>query len=213
MFLGHVHGPLAGRRLARGHQGRVPLAPVVRFGLQPLPVLLGVLGRAPLRLGVRLRAAPALFRLLCVLLRILVAEDLEPLLRREVDSHLACLHGVLHGLRHLLQLLDPGGQQFVLAAQVRARVRSRIVEQGGDLVEREAELSVEQDLLQPVEVGVAVTPVAGVAALARDEQADVVVVVQRAHRDSGESGDLSHGVAHFFRSLLGTPFTMNPYVA
>lgn len=89
----------------------------------------------------------------------------------------------------------------MLAAQVRARVRGRVVEQGGDLVEREAQLPVEQDLLQPVEVGVAVAPVARVAALARYEQADVVVVVQRAHRHSGEAGHLSHGVAHF-RSLL-----------
>lgn len=112
----------------------------------------------------------------------------------------------------LLQLPDPGGQQFVLAAQVRARVRVRVVEQRRDLLEREAELPVEQDLLQPVEVGVAVAPVARVAAAARDEQADVVVVVQCAHRHSGETGDLSHGVAHF-RSLLGTHSTVGPHVA
>jgi hypothetical protein len=103
---------------------------------------------------------------------------------------------VPHGRGHLLQLLDPGGQQFVLAAQVRARVRVGVVEQDRDLVEREAELPVEQDLLQPVEVGVAVAPMARVAALARGEQADLVVVVQGAHRDPGESGDLSYGVAH-----------------
>ncbi len=114
---------------------------------------------------------------------------------------LRALHGLLHGRRHLLQLLDPGGQQLVLAAQVRARVHVRVVEQGRDLVEREAQLPVEQDLLQPVEVGVVVTPVARVAALAGYEQADVVVVVQGAHRHSGEAGDLSYGVAHF-RSFL-----------
>lgn len=75
---------------------------------------------------------------------------------------------------------------------MRARVRLRVVEQGGDLVEREAEFPVEQDLLQPVEVGVAVAPVPRVAALARREQADLVVVVQGAHRDPGETGDLAH---------------------
>lgn len=99
---------------------------------------------------------------------------------------------MLHGRGHLLQLLDPGGQQLVPAAQVRARVRPRVVEQGRDLVEREAQLPVEQDLLQPVEVGVAVAPVPRVVALARNEQADLVVVVQGAHRDPGETGDLAH---------------------
>lgn len=119
---------------------------------------------------------------------------------------------MFHGRGHLLQLLDPGGQQFVLAAQVRARVGRRVVEQGRDLLQRKAELAVEQDLLQPVEVGVLVAPVTRVAAPAGDEQADVVVVVQGAHRDPGESGDLSYGVAHFTRSLLGTRSTMCPHV-
>lgn len=85
---------------------------------------------------------------------------------------------------------------------MRAWVGRRIVEQGRDVLEREAELAVEQDPLEPVEVGVVVAPVARVAAPAGDEQADVVVVVQRAHRDTGESGDLSYRVAHFVRSLL-----------
>ncbi|GAA3095482.1 hypothetical protein GCM10017687_02420 [Streptomyces echinatus] len=92
----------------------------------------------------------------------------------------------------------------MLAAQVCARVRVRVVEQGRDLVEREAELPVEQDLLEPVEVGVAVAPVSGVRALAGREQGDLVVVVQGAHRDPGEPRDLSHGVAHFSAPSVGT---------
>lgn len=84
----------------------------------------------------------------------------------------------------------------MLAPQVLLRVRSRIVEQYRDLVEREAEFPVEQDLLEPVEVAVVVTAVPGPAAPAGREQSDSVVVVQGAHRDSGESGDLSHGVLH-----------------
>ena len=100
------------------------------------------------------------------------------------------------------------------AAQMRARVRVRVVEQGRDLLWREAELPADQDLLQPVEVGLAVAPVARVTALARDEQADGVVVVQRAHGDAGEARDLSYGVAHcVVRSLLGTRSTMDPHVA
>jgi hypothetical protein len=204
------HGRLAGGRLVRRHQGAVALRPVGGLGLDALPVLLGVARGTALRLGVLVRVAPARLHLVGVLLRVLAPEDLELLLGREVESHLACLHGVLHGRRHLPQLLDPGGQQPVLAAQVCARVRVRVVEQGGDLLEREAELPVEQDLLQPVEVGVVVAPVARVAAFARDEQADVVVVVQRAHRDTGEARDLSHGVAHF-RSLLLPRSTVGPH--
>lgn len=100
----------------------------------------------------------------------------------------------------------------MLAAQVLPRVRVRVVEQGRDLVEREAELPVEQDLLEPVEVRVAVAPVAGVAALARRQQADGVVVVQGPHRDPGEAGHLSDGVAHF-RSFPGTRSTVGPHAA
>lgn len=90
----------------------------------------------------------------------------------------------------------------MLAAQVVLRIRVRVVEQHRDLFEREAELPVEQDLLQPVEVTVVVAPVARVAAPAGREQSDAVVVVQRAHRDSGETGYLSHGVIHGSRPLL-----------
>lgn len=84
----------------------------------------------------------------------------------------------------------------MLAPQMFLRVRSRIVEQYRDLIEREAEFPVEQDLLEPVEITVVVTAVPGPAAPAGREQSDSVVVVQGAHRDSGESGDLSHGVLH-----------------
>ena len=66
--------------------------------------------------------------------------------------------------------------------------------------------------LQAVEVGVAVAPVAGVAALARREQADLVVVVQGAHRDPGETGDLAHWMTHL-GSLLRTPLRLVPHVA
>lgn len=100
------------------------------------------------------------------------------LLGREIDTHLPCLHGCFDGGGHLLEFGDPAGQQRVLAAQVVLRTRCRAVEQHRDLFEREAEFPVEQDLLQPVEVGVAVTPVTRVAAPAGRKQSDPVVVVQ-----------------------------------
>ncbi|GAA1375365.1 hypothetical protein GCM10009612_72020 [Streptomyces beijiangensis] len=119
------------------------------------------------------------------------------------------------GLGHPGQLGDPGGQQLVPAPQVLPQVRRGVVEQGRDLVEREAELPVEQDLLQPVEVGVFVPPVARVAAAARGEQADLVVVVQRAHRDGCETGDLADRVTlRLLHDCFRAPFptSLGPHV-
>jgi hypothetical protein len=74
----------------------------------------------------------------------------------------------------------------VLPAQVGELVLAGVGQDLGDVLEREAELPVEQDLLQPPEVRQRVDPVAGGAAPARLEQADPVVVVQQAHRDPGQ---------------------------
>ncbi|GAA2584741.1 hypothetical protein Stube_28330 [Streptomyces tubercidicus] len=95
----------------------------------------------------------------------------------------------------------------MLAPQMLLRVDIRIVHKGRDLIERKSELPVEQDLLQPVQVVVAVAPVTCVVTLAGLEQPDLVVVVQGAHRHTGESRDLSYGITHI-RSLLGTRSTM-----
>ena len=103
----------------------------------------------------------------------------------------------------------------MLAAQMRARVRVRVVEQHRDLVERKAELPVEQDPLEPVEVGVGVAAVTRMGAPAGRQEADLVVVVQGAHRDTGEPRDLSHGVAQLptpFRSSVGTTVSLRPHV-
>ncbi|WP_430541989.1 hypothetical protein [Streptomyces roseofulvus] len=67
-----------------------------------------------------------------------------------------------------------------------ARVGVRGVGEDGGLFEGEAELPGEQDLLEPVEVLVAVTAVARRAAPARGEQSDRVAVVRGAHRDPGD---------------------------
>lgn len=183
----------------------------VELRRQPLPVVLGVRGRPALRFLVGVRAAPAFLGLRGIRVGVEVPEDLELLLRCEPYVHPACLHRVFDGGGHLLESADPSGQQVVLAPQVFLRVGVRVVQEGRDLFERKAELPVEQDLLEPVQVVLAVTPVTCVAALAGEQQSDLVVVVQGAHRHPGEGGDLPYRIAHF-RSLLGTRSTMCPHV-
>ena len=112
-----------------------------------------------------------------------------------------CLHRLLDGLDHPPYPCQPLDQQFVLAAQMRGGVGVRVVDEVRDLVEGEAELAVEHDLLQPLQIVLAVAAVAGRRAVARRQQSDLVVVVQGPHRDAGERGDLSYRVAHRF--LLG----------
>lgn len=103
---------------------------------------------------------------------------------------------------------DLPGEQAVSGAEVVEGVGLGVLEDGGDLVEGEAEFAVEEDLLEPGEVGVAVEAVAGRAVVAGGEQAEGVVVVQGAHRDPREAGGLSDRVAHrsaFRPALCGRP--------
>src|SRR5215475_10569919 len=86
----------------------------------------------------------------------------------------------------------------------------RIVDEVGDFVEGEPEFAVEHDLLQALKIVVAVPPITGARPDVRREQPDLVVVVQGAHRNSGESSDLANRVAH--RSLLGLDARPSRYV-
>ena len=97
-------------------------------------------------------------------------------------------------------------------AQVVGRVLVA-VEQGRDLVERQLEPSVDHDLLEPCEVLVGVEPVARPRALARDEQTDLVVVVQRAHRHAEEVGDLPHRPGGHLLRPSGHAPSLAPHVA
>jgi len=62
-----------------------------------------------------------------------------------------------------------------------------IVEHRLDLGEREAELAPDEDLLQAREIRARVQPIAGLRALARHQQPDLVVMVKRPHGHAGES--------------------------
>ncbi len=137
-----------------------------------------------------------------------LAEDLEPFLGSQPHTRLLDLHRLLGDLDQPLELGDLLGQQAVPGAQLVQGVGLGVLQDGGDLVEGEAEFPVEEDLLEPGEVGVTVEAVAGRAAVARGEQARLVVVVQGTHRDPCEAGDLSDRVAH--RSALPSRTARGP---
>jgi hypothetical protein len=177
-------------------RGQPPDHQVGRLLLDALPVVLGVPGGPPGRLLVGVGVSPALLDLLGVGVGVEVAEHLELLLRREVDAHLLCLQHVFDRGHHLPQPGYPVLQQAVLAAQVSPRLHVRVVQDRGDLIEREAELPVEQDLLQPLQVGVVVPPGPGARPLPRRQQPYLVVVVQRTYGDARDLGHPAHGVSH-----------------
>ena len=83
--------------------------------------------------------------------------------------------------------------QLALAPQCGPAVIVRVIEQALHLGERESELTPDDDLLEALKVGVAIQPVARLAALARSQQADLVVVVQGADGDSGQLRDFTDG--------------------
>jgi hypothetical protein len=72
------------------------------------------------------------------------------------------------------------------------RIGGALLEQRRDLLKRELQPAVDDDVLQPDEIGGGVEPVAGPRALARHDQPDLVVVVQRPHRHPEQVGHLAH---------------------
>src|SRR5690606_24016756 len=77
-----------------------------------------------------------------------------------------------------------------------------VIQTSPDLLEGEAELAKGEDLLEPGYVLPGVQPVPGLAARRGREQPDLVVVVQRAHRDARPSGQLADlPVLHGIRSV------------
>jgi len=74
-------------------------------------------------------------------------------------------------------------------------VEAGVVERAADLLQREAQLAAEEDLQQTQEVVLVVDQVAGLGALLGDEEADLVVVVERADRHADDPRDLAHSVA------------------
>ncbi len=111
----------------------------------------------------------------------------------------SCSSGVV-----LIQFLvygdDHGGgavalfeQQAAQPAQARDRVGGRVVDQIRDLTQPEAQPPVGQHLPQPLHIPRRVGPVPGRGPRGRLHQADLVIVMQRAHGHAGQLGHMSHG--------------------
>ncbi len=95
-----------------------------------------------------------------------LAEDLEALLGGERHPRALHLDGLFGHLGQALQPIDLRAQLPLPRAQLVQGVGLRVAQDEGDLVEREAQFAVEEDLLEPGQVGVAVGAVAGAAAFA-----------------------------------------------
>jgi hypothetical protein len=178
-----VGGSAGAGRVREALQQRVLLPPEAH------PVVLAVVARAPLRLLPGVRAAPALLGLGGVPPGVVVAEDLEHLLRRQLDAHPSCLPRPVQCVGHRDEPPALLAQPVRVLAQQRARV-DVVVEQRADLLERQPERAVGEQPLQPREVRVVVDAVAGRRPRRRHEQPERLPVVQRAHGRAGRPRDL-----------------------
>jgi hypothetical protein len=80
---------------------------------------------------------------------------------------------------------------------VRGRAGGRVVDQVRDLPQPQAQAPVGQHLPQPFHVAGGVGPVPGRCPRGRPDEADRVVVVQRAGGDAGQLGHAPHGQVLF----------------
>lgn len=81
--------------------------------------------------------------------------------------------------------------------QVRDRVGGRVVNQIRDLAQSEAQPPIGEHLPQPFHVTHRVGPVPGRGPRGRLNEADLVIVMQRADAHSGQLGHASHGQVLF----------------
>ena len=80
-------------------------------------------------------------------------------------------------------------------------VVGRVVQRPADLLQGEAQLPAEQDLLEAVHLRRAVAPVLVLPVPLRAEQADGVVVAQGTGRQARQAGELFHGIHHLCHLL------------
>ena len=92
----------------------------LRLLAQAKPVVLRIRRGAPVGLPVGVGVSPVLLRLVRVLQRIDVAEDLEDLVGIKVDAHGLCLPCTCQDVAAGGQFADPGVQQVDLVAEVTA---------------------------------------------------------------------------------------------
>ena len=90
-------------------------------------------------------------------------------------------------------MLPPQGKQFNLFLQRLLPVEGWAVQYAPDLLQGEFQFPVEQNLLQPLQIFFIIEPVARFTYACGFQQADLIVVVQRAHAHAADAGDLMHG--------------------
>ncbi|HET9619771.1 MAG TPA: hypothetical protein VFP84_00295 [Kofleriaceae bacterium] len=106
--------------------------------------------------------------------------------------------GAVERGEHRVDLRAPGDQRVAVLAEHGGAARriGRAGERRADLGERHADRAQHQHLVEPMHVVVVVQPVAGRGPLRRSDQADLVVVMERAHGHAGQSRKLAHCERH-----------------
>src|SRR3546814_10706089 len=87
-------------------------------------------------------------------------------------------------------MANPAFECSAVLTQRGQRVECGIVEHGGDLGQRQAELAIEEDLLQPQQFLLAVIAIAVGTDMAGLQQADRIIMMQRPDADARRPCDL-----------------------
>ncbi len=93
-----------------------------------------------------------------------------------------------------------------------AEVPAGVIERPGDLTEGQAETAERADSVEAGQVSIAVEPVPGRAATRRDEQSDLLVVVQRADGQPTGVGDVTDPPPFSLLQLFVMSGTVRPDV-
>ena len=123
-----------------------------------------------------------------------VLQALEHLAGVHFRLFLQCNQGPVDPAYDTVRSLLPLAQQLPLGDQRAAAVVRRGVEHLFDGLQAEAQFPQQPDLAQPFQVVVVVEAVAVLRPPRRRQQAEPVVVVQGAHGDTSQCGDLADGV-------------------
>jgi hypothetical protein len=123
------------------------------------------------------------------------AEDRRLLLDGQQQAAIVGVDHPVQSGAEPLEVVDPLGDLAALRAQGTGHVGGRVVQEGPDPVQAEAEFAVDGDAVQAFQVAGGVEPVSGSRAQRRSRQADVVPVAQRADGHAQPRGDLTDGQA------------------
>ena len=194
----HVEPVLLGRIHRLFGVGREPSAEGVgqglldslSVGLDLDPVVLAVGLRSALRFLPLCGLAPLLLGLCLIVVEAVTEEFAHVVVGHGCVRHcfLQCL---IDRLDEVLHLIEPGHDAFALANQVADLVA--LVQQARDLVKRQLEPAVNDDLGQARQVRRGVNPIPRGGTPTRGQQPNFVIVVKRPDRDAKSLRDFAHG--------------------